>query len=59
LLEKLQSDKEDSTRLDLMMGYTIGPEYYNTVHYISLQNNGALMTKAAKGIDCRVRYFGL
>lgn len=42
-----------------MMGYTIGPEYYNTVHYISLQNNGALMTKAAKGIDGRVRYFGL
>jgi hypothetical protein len=42
-----------------MHQYTIGPEYYNTVHYLSLMNNGALVQAAVKGLKGKVRYFSL
>ena len=59
LLGKLSKDVDETKHLDSMHQYSIGPEYYNTVHYLSLMNNGVLIEKAAKGLKGRVRYFGL
>jgi len=43
MIQKLDFDFDDPQNMQLMAGYTSGPEYLNLFHFLSMNNNGFLM----------------